>query len=72
MMTCQSALGLATSGLAAADGVAAGFAVDDFALAGLAKAAHARVKEIALTMEKAGNRMAIIHYNMQEKCHKAT
>ena len=70
-MTCQSALGFAPSGFATAGGAAVGFAVDDFALAGFARAPHARVKEIAPTMEKAGNRTAIIHYKMQEKCHRA-
>ena len=71
-MTCQSALGFAPSGFATAGCAAAVFAVDDFVRAGFARAPHARIKEIAPTMEKAQSRIAIIHYNMQEKCHRAS
>ena len=69
-MTCQSAFGVA-DGFAAAGGAGLGFAFDNFG-AGFARAPHARLKEIAPMREKAENRTAIIHYKMQEKCHRAT
>ena len=72
MITCQSELGFRAAGFGAAEGAGMGFATEGFARADFAKAPHARQREIAPTSEKVGNRVPIIQYKVQEKCHRVT